>query len=352
VNPTDTVDYIIVGQGLAGSSVALQLMKRGKKIAVIDEAFSNHSSRIAAGLFNPITGQNLVKTWMADALFPYLHQYYREVESLTGKQFFYPMKLYRPFGVVSEQNDWMGRAEEPAYAPYVELIDVKSPFGKELKDELGGMILKQCGFLNTTVYVDAVHERIRSNNEFFAEPFNYDSLRIESTHVAYGHLKARKIIFCEGYQNFKNPWFKKIPIRPLKGETITIKSSWKRDVILNRGVYMVPGNGSDEWRVGSTYNYNVTESGVTEKGREELVEKLNDLINFPFTIVAQDWGIRPTTIDRRPILGRHPEFQRLLIFNGLGTKGVSLAPYFSEVLVRWELGEGSLNKDVDVTRYN
>jgi glycine oxidase len=352
VNRTDTVDYIIVGQGLAGSCVALQLMKRGKKIAVIDDASSNHSSRIAAGLFNPITGQNLVKTWMADALFPYLHQYYREVESLTAKQFFYPMKLYRPFGAVSEQNDWMGRAEDPAYAPYVELVAIKSPFKSELKDELGGMILKQCGFLNTTVFVDAVRDRIRSNNEFLGEPFNYDRLKIESMHVSYGHLIARKIIFCEGYQNFKNPWFKNIPIRPLKGETITVKSSWQRDVILNRGVYMVPGNGSDEWRVGSTYNYNVTAPGVTEKGRKELMEKLNDLINFPFTIVAQDWGIRPTTIDRRPILGVHSQFQRLLIFNGLGTKGVSLAPYFSEVLVRWELGEGALNKDVDVTRYN
>jgi glycine/D-amino acid oxidase-like deaminating enzyme len=115
---------------------------------------------------------------------------------------------------------------------------------------------------------------------------------------------------------------------------------------------MVPGIGSDEWRVGSTYNYNVTEPGVTEKGRKELSEKLSDLINFPFTIVSQDWGIRPTTIDRRPILGTHRESERLVIFNGLGTKGVSLAPYFSEVLIRWVMGEGPLHKDVDVTRYN
>jgi glycine oxidase len=352
VNPSETVDYIIVGQGLAGSSVALQLIRRGKKIVVIDESFANHSSRIAAGLFNPVTGQNLVKTWMADTIFPYLHQYYTEVEALTGKKFFHPMKLYRPFGAVSEQNDWMGRTEDPMYRSYVESVDLRSPFVGELRDEFGGMILKQCGFLNTAAYVDALRQVIQSANKFIEEVFNYDALKIEADHVSYGNLKAEKIIFCEGYRNDRNPWFNKIPIRPLKGETITIKSQWQRHVILNRGVYMVPGIGSDEWRVGSTYNYNVTEPGVTEKGRKELSEKLSDLINFPFTIVSQDWGIRPTTIDRRPILGTHRESERLVIFNGLGTKGVSLAPYFSEVLIRWVMGEGPLHKDVDVTRYN
>jgi glycine/D-amino acid oxidase-like deaminating enzyme len=352
VNATETVDYIIVGQGLAGSSVALQLIKREKKILVIDDSSSNHSSRIAAGLFNPVTGQNLVKTWMADTIFPYLHRYYREVELLTQKRFFQPMKLYRPFGSASEQNDWMGRTQDPLYAPYVDSINTSSRFPGEIKDNSGGMMLKQCGVLNTASYVDAIRDHIRSSNHFLDQPFNYDSVTINRDHVEYAGFRARKIIFCEGYRNAINPWFKRVPIRPLKGETITIKTAWPEHVILNRGVYMVPGIGPDEWRVGSTYNYNVTEPGTTQKGCEELTEKLNQLISFSFTIIAQDWGIRPTTIDRRPILGMHKDFERLLIFNGLGTKGVSLAPYFSEVFVRWVLGEGPLHKEVDVTRYN
>ena len=346
-----SVDYIIVGQGLAGSSVAMQLIKHGKKIVVIDESSSNHSSRIAAGLFNPITGQNLVKTWMADTLFDYLYQYYPEVESLTNQKFFFPMKVYRPFGSAMEQNDWMGRTEEPAYRNYLESIHTASPFKGELKDDFGGMILKRCGYLNTSLYVNSIREYISKSSVFLEKPFLYDNLKIASDGVEYENIKADKIIFCEGYRNIHNPWFKHLPIRPLKGETITINSQWQKQVILNRGVYMVPGSVTGEWRVGATYNYNVTEPGVTEKGRKELSEKLNDLISFPFTIVSQDWGIRPTTVDRRPILGAHRNYERLVIFNGLGTKGVSLAPYFSEVLVRWVIGAGSLNKEVDVTRY-
>ena len=351
MNSTLSVDYIIVGQGLAGSSLAVQLIRNGKKIVVIDESSLNHSSRIAAGLFNPITGQNLVKTWMADTLFDYLHQYYPEVGSLTNQKFFFPMKLYRPFGSVMEQNDWMGRAEEPSYRNYLESIHTTSPFKGELKDDFGGMILRQCGFLNTSLYISSVRDYISRTNLFLEKPFHYDSLKIGSEGVEYENIRADKIIFCEGHRNSQNPWFKHLPIRPLKGETITINSEWQKQVILNRGVYMVPGSVTGEWRVGSTYQYNVTEPGVTEKGQKELTEKLNDLISFPFSIVSRDWGIRPTTVDRRPILGAHRNFEQLVIFNGLGTKGVSLAPYFSGVLFRWMIGAGSLNKEVDVTRY-
>jgi glycine oxidase len=84
---------------------------------------------------------------------------------------------------------------------------------------------------------------------------------------------------------------------------------------------------------------------------KELTEKLNELAVFPYKITNQSWGIRPTTPDRRPILGAHPEHQNVLIFNGLGTKGVSLAPYFSQVLSELLENEVPLNKEVDIQRY-
>ena len=115
-------DYIILGHGLAGASIAIQLLKRGKKILVIDNPSPTTASRVAAGLFNPITGRKMVKSWMADKLFPYLHQYYSEVEALTGRKFFYPMPVYRPFISVEEQNEWMAKSIEPSFQPYIQNI--------------------------------------------------------------------------------------------------------------------------------------------------------------------------------------------------------------------------------------
>ena len=122
-------------------------------------------------------------------------------------------------------------------------------------------------------------------------------------------------------------------------------------MIINRGVYIVPSDVVGNLRVGATYHFQNQSRTITPEALEELSTKLNELISFPYRIVRQDWGMRPTTPDRKPVLGAHPHHSSIMIFNGLGTKGVSLAPYFSEVLIRWIEKEVALNKEVDINRY-
>jgi glycine oxidase len=350
VNESLLVDYIIVGQGLAGSAVAIQLLQRGKKIVVIDEFANNNSTLVAAGLFNPITGKNSVKTWLADELFLYLHRYYPAVEGLTGRKFFFQLPLYRPFTSAAEQNEWMGRSAESSYENYVDTLHTSSPF-EGLNDPFGGMVLKNTGYINTATYVSAVREYIRSQAVFLNTRFDEDKIQFGSTYVEYNGYRADKIILCQGESTGGSKWFKELAVRPLKGETLTIKTSWEKQVIVNRGVYMVPTGSLGEYRIGSTYNFNDSSAGITTEGRNELETKLKELIKFPYTVVGHNWGRRPTTDNRKPILGAHPVSDRLIIFNGLGTKGVSLAPYFSEVLVRWMENNTPIHKEVDVTRY-
>jgi glycine oxidase len=176
-------------------------------------------------------------------------------------------------------------------------------------------------------------------------------LQIADESVTYKGFKAHKIIFCQGVSIMQNPWFGKLPISPLKGETLTIKCSWQKDVILNRGVYIVPGKEPGEMRVGSTYKVRDGSPGTTEDAKIELEEKLRSLCTFPYTLSGQDWGQRPVTSDKKPILGEHPRYKPLIIFNGLGTKGISLAPYFSDMLVQWLENGGEIDKEVNVSRF-
>jgi glycine/D-amino acid oxidase-like deaminating enzyme len=343
-----TVDYIIVGQGLAGSAVAVQLLKRGKKVFVIDEPEKNNSSRIAAGLFNPITGKKMVKTWLADTLFPYLHAYYLDLQASSSELFFHPLPLYRPFINVEEQNEWMARSADPVYKPYLQQV-FSSPSGYPVNDPHGGILLKQCGYLDTSVYVTIVSERIQSAGVLQRQRFDATQLRIGHDHVQYQDVEARKIIFCQGVH--ENPWFNWLPIRPLKGETISVESAFQAPIIFNRGIYAVPGRDGSTWRIGATYHLNDQEPSPTATALEELQTKSDELLMFPRKITGQAWGFRPTVPDRRPLLGQHPAYAPLIIFNGLGTKGVSLAPYFSEVLVKWLENNISINKLVDIERY-
>jgi glycine oxidase len=346
-----SVDYIIVGQGLAGSCVALQLLKSRKKIAVVDDLTKNNSSVIAAGLFNPITGKKtMVKTWLADILFPYLHEFYREAEALTGCRFFYPMSLYRPFQNAAEQNEWMGRSSDVSYQPFIHEVLTSSPF-EQVLDPFGGLLLKHCGYVNTKAFLDGVKRLIIANAFYIHEHINYNEIIIESDLVSYRNVQAGGIIFCEGSRVGSNPWFNHVKVQPLKGETLTIKTEWNQQVILNRSVYMVPAEADYEFKIGATYNLKDTEQAITLEARNELEEKLKNLIAIPYEVVDQGWGIRPTTVDRRPVVGKHPKFDRFFIFNGLGTKGVSLAPYFSNVLVQSIENVIHPGKEVDVTRF-
>jgi glycine oxidase len=342
------VDFIIVGQGLAGSAVAMQLLKRRRSILVIDRVMPNASSRIATGLFNPITGRNSVKTWLADSLFQYLHKFYQEAESLTDRRFFFSLPLYKPFASIEEQNEWMSRSADPGYANYIESISTR-PSVSFVNDQYGGMITRQSGYVDTIGYLTAVRRFIRANGHLLEERFDEDLLIPGDGGVRYKHHTAAHIIFCQGLEASK--WFKWVPILPLKGETIRIQSDYSQNIIINRGVYAVPTNQNGIWRVGATYSLVDRLNGITEQARNELMSKLGELVTFPYAIIEQDWGFRPTTHDRRPILGSHPEYGRMHIFNGMGPKGISLTPYFSDILLKYIENGHPLNKDVSIERY-
>lgn len=345
------IDYLIIGQGLAGSCLAVQLMSRGKSLVVFDQPKVNRASAVAAGLFNPITGKVMAKTWKADLSFSYLFSFYKNAETNLGKKFFFPQSLYRPFLTVEEQNEWMAKSEEPEFKDYVEKVFGNSIFGSQVNDLLGGLLLKQCGYLDTILFMDAVRVRLNKLNSYREEKFKPESLKVTNKQVEYEYLIADKIIFCGGINDASINYFKQLPLRPLKGETLQIRLPQSIDNIYNRGVYIVPTDIEREYKIGATYSPHDKTTEVTKVARQELVEKLDDLLRLPYEITHQNWGIRPTTSDRRPIIGSHPSEKKIVIFNGLGTKGVSLAPYFSGQLADWLVGIGEIEKDVSIERF-
>jgi glycine oxidase len=343
------IDYIIVGQGLAGSSLAMRLMERGKRVMVFDEPSKNHCSRVAAGLFNPITGMGIVKTWLAEELFSALTDFYTRCEISLGRKFFFPQLLYRPFYSAEEQNNWMAKSGENSVNRFIEKIFTASAFGSQVYDAFGGILLKACGHLDAPSFLDATRNFLMATDSLRETYFNASEVVHTSHYVTYQNFRAQKIIFCSGIST--RPFFDWLPIRPLKGETLTIKLNQEPSVIFNRGVYIVPQAGTDLYKAGATYELKDLSQTVTNLGKIELEDKLRALLKIPFEIVGQDWGIRPTTVDRRPLLGAHPVYQNLVIFNGLGTKGVSLAPYFSAHLADWLTGRSEILPEININRF-
>lgn len=292
----------------------------------------------------------MVKTWIADKLFPGLESYYQNLERFYDSRFLYPKTIYRPFYGIEELNDWEGRASSAEYAPYIKRIR-SSPIGIDgLKDPYGGLELNYSGYVDLPSLIRAVRIFLKKEGLYQGEAFRYEALTISSTSVSYKEIEAEQVIFCEGPQSTANPYFGYLPFKPVKGEIVELETNLPEDIIINRGVFILPKNGF--FSIGSTYDHSTLDFVPSEKGIKNLLDRLCKLYVGKSKVVNKSAGVRPATFDRKPFLGIHPEYHRLGIFNGFGTKGVSLVPYCTGLMKDHLLYRHDLPREVDIKRVN
>lgn len=346
-------NYIIVGQGLAGSILALTLLKKGKSVIVIDDAKGYTASKIAAGLYNPVVFKRLVKSWLADDLLPYMNVFYPEMEKLLGAEFYFSKRIFKPFAEEQEKVLWLKKTEEEIGKYLNEKIYTEDLNGIVF-NLLGISEVMHAGNLDTVSFLNSCKEYLKKENLFIEEQFDYNQISMTENLVSYKDIIADKIIFCEGYKATENPFFKWLPFKLTKGETLIIKLPDEHvipfEIVINKAVFILP-IGNNKYKVGATYEWEDLSEKTTEKGRLELVEKLQKVLKVPFEIINQQAGIRPTVNDRRPLIGLHPEHSQLAVFNGMGTKGVMLAPFFANQFACFLESHIPLDTEVDIARF-
>ncbi len=342
------IDFLLIGGGIAGLSLGYRLKKAGKSIRIFDLPLQNQSSSVAAGLFNPITGRKMVKTWKADELFPEIIPFYQELEKVTGKDFLTLQKIYRPFLSIEEQNEWMGHSADPGFTAYLDQIFTKSQ-AESLFDSFGGVLLKNSGWLQLPKFIDAMQGLMKE--EIIFEEFEEQKLNSTIDGWSYENLNFTAIIYCNGLGAMNSEFFKFLPFAPVKGEILEVEQEFAPDYIVNRGVFRV-SLGSNIHRVGSTYTKHDLDKGPTNEGKNEILDRLNGLVKEEvIKIKSHKSGIRPATRDRKPFLGKHPQAKSVYIFNGFGAKGVSLVPYFSKLMMSYLLENKPMESEVDIARY-
>jgi glycine oxidase len=342
------IDFLIIGRGIAGTALGFRLEQMGQKILIFDQPESNKSSRVAAGLYNPVTGRKMVKSWMAEFLFPEIEPFYQEMEKVTGRGFLTKEKIYRPFLSIEEQNEWMGHSSDPKIGMFIDQIFTKSQY-LELRDPFGGVLLQMSGWLNINEYLDGMAKYF--NDRLIEQEFDESLLERTPQGWRFGDIFTKNLIFCNGLAAMKSRFFSYLPFAPVKGEILEVIQNFDPCFIVNRGV--VSGQFSKGlYRVGSTYTWHDLEIGPTEKAKNEILEKLLEVVKVPVeSIKSHKIGIRPATKDRKPFLGKHPVEDSVYIFNGFGAKGVSLVPYFSKMMTQYLLKSLPIQADVDIARY-
>ncbi len=344
-------DYIVIGNGIAGSVLAYTLISHGCRVMVVGNAALPAASQVAAGIVNPVTGKRLSKTWQADVLFSFLTPFYRKMEAVLGADFFHNMPVYRLFTSVEEQNTWLARTALPEYSRFIRIPE--RLYGAYINQPLGGLEITESGYVNIPVLLEALQNWLQAKGAWQPGLFGHDQLEIAHDQVSWNGISARKIIFCEGPTGSHNPWFSWLPFRPVKGELLTIRiPGVEMRHIINQHMFVMPLPEGDRYRAGATYEWKNLAWEPTQTAQNELITRLKHILRVPFDILDHKAGIRPATSDRRPFIGMHPQIPQLAVFNGLGTKGVSLAPYYAQQFADHLIHDKELDSEVYVGRFN
>jgi glycine/D-amino acid oxidase-like deaminating enzyme len=344
-------DFLLVGQGLAGTNLAWHLTRAGKSFLLIGDSSLPSSSRVAAGILNPLTGKKLVKTWMADELFPYAFDYYKSLEKELDSSFLHPIHVYRPYRSLQEQNFYLAQSAESNLCKYIDEKTDTSNYANSVNAPYGGLRVKEAGWLDIPEFLDNSKCFFESKGQYQEAFFNIDDLEVDGMSVCWKDFEFGKVILCQGVRGESDPYFNWLPFNPVKGQVLDVTiSDYRIQDIINQGIFVLP-IGANQFKVGATYSWHDLDWEATEDGRNYLEEKLHPLLLKPYEITSQRAGIRPSSKDRRPLIGIHPGIPNVGIFNGMGTKGVTLSPYFAGQFVEHLLNGKDLNPSVNIERY-
>ncbi len=369
------IDYLIIGQGIAGTMLAYFFEERGVTFNIVDAVdyglAKNNSptlltdqlahpfhgaSNVSTGIINPVTGRRFVKSWMIDSLFPFAEKTYRAIEQKLQTSFYKKTKLYRTIPDQKAMNDFLLRLDDPDYQPFFSNNTNFKPDEKHINLTKKGITIKQVAKVNVLQLLRQYRNYLLKKGNFVQTNLDYHQIYPKDKHVEVDinnrkKEKFKRLVFCEGYRVKNNPFFNFLPFTGSNGQTLIIQApQLQLDYLLKSGIFVIPID-NEQYQIGTTWDWDIYEPKITSEAYDKLISKLNALLKIPFSVVDHQAAVRPTIKDRRPVLGRHPKHPTIYLLNGLGTKGVSLSPYFALQMVHFLVDRTPLLKEVSINRF-
>lgn len=343
------LDYLIVGLGLAGTSLCEQLEKSNKSFKVISDT-SQTSSIVAGGLYNPVILKRFTMAWNAKDQLRLAIPFYASIEKKLNVKLNYKLPVMRRFASVAEQNLWFEACDKPLLEDFLSQ-KLLANTNSSIDAPLGYGEVLDTGRIDTALLISSYKAYLLSKSMLTQETFDFDALQMKSEGLTYKTIKAKRIVFAEGYGLKKNPFFEYLPMTSTKGEYLTIKAPELNETsAIKSSIFLIPWK-EDYYRVGATYKWKDITNLPTDESKHELIQKLGTFLKCDYEIVDQVAGIRPTVTDRRPLVGRHPVNANMFVLNGFGSRGVMIAPFACEQLVNLIERNEVLDSEMDIERF-
>jgi glycine/D-amino acid oxidase-like deaminating enzyme len=310
--------WTIVGQGLAGTCLAWHFRRRGIPFRIVDRE-QGGSSRVAAGLVNPVTGKNFEPTPHVAELLPEALAFYQELETLLDERFWHPLPILR---LATDEKEWskmLAKRTRPDVARWLD-------GGPRVADGwCGALRLTGGGRLDTRRFLDASRAFFLKHDIYRKSEVSHDS-------------PPAQTIWCDGAAGLVIG--RHGPHRCAKGEILTLLAPhWPQDHIRIGGGWLVPlGDGC--FKAGATYEWDQLDESPTPAGLEKvraIARRLGG--DDRFEVTAHEAGIRPIIRRSEPQAG--PLDGGNWMFNGLGSKGSLTAPAMARRLAERIIGRSA-----------
>jgi glycine/D-amino acid oxidase-like deaminating enzyme len=343
-------DYIIIGQGIAGSFLSYYLLAAGKKVLVIDKDSPNSSSKVASGLINPVTGKRIVTTWMADQLIPFAQETYKRLEQQLSVPFITQTDIIEFHPIREERELYDERIAEGN--DYLKQIKDEAAWQSYFRFNYGLHLITPCLLIDLQTLLTTWRSHLKSINALRTERFDIDDSKVSDDGIRYKDIKAEKIIFCDGTSGFDNPYFSLLPYTKNKGDALILSiPDLPRTNIYKQGIKIIPWKEDLFW-VGASFEWKFDDLHPTPAYREKIKAQLDYWLKLPYNIEDHIASERPTTVGQMPFVGLHPIHTNVGVMNGMGTKGCSLAPFLAYQFAQHLVSAKELMPEVDVKRFS
>ncbi len=341
-------DVLIVGFGLAGLSVARHLELSNYSFDIISDR-SQQSSKIAGGIINPVAIKRMKPVWLVEEFLPFANNFYKGLDDLLKIKSFRSRKIKVFIHKTEQENNWYVAKEKMRLNPYLSSKVFNNDDIKLNIDKLGEV---NASMVDLSLLFQSATKYYMKLDLWTTQTFNYSELQILNNYISYRNQNYKHIIFCDGFGVLNNPYFNNLGIYGNKGDYLIFKSNeLRQDTILKSKYFLIPlGNGL--YKFGATYQREPLNHTPSETAKKQMLEALNKMINVNYEIIDQTCGIRPTTRDRRPIVGSHSKHKQLHILNGLGSRGVMMAPKLGQQLCEHILEGKELSPEISTRRFD
>jgi len=343
------IDYLIIGSGLAGIAFAETALQNQKQIFVIDNNQAS-SSQVAAGLYNPVILKRFTPLSNAQEQLEILDRFYNNLQLKLNHSFNFKTPILRKFFSIEEQNNWYIAADKVGLSSFLSTkLRTDKYLGIDAPYDYGEV--KETGYVDVASLLIHYKTYLQNQNILKVENCDYDAFEVHDGFIQYQDIIAKHIIFAEGFGMHQNPYFNHLPLDGAKGELLIIKApDLSLDVIVNTSIFILP-LGNHLFKVGATYNWTDKTNTPTEEGKQELIDKIKEILNCDFQIIDHFAGVRPTVKDRKPLVGTHHQWNNIHILNGLGTRGVMLGPAMAKALFDLIESDIPLPSEINITRF-